>query len=121
MNYEELLAEVREAFMKADVSSVSGHLAYQFNIEGQAEGAFYAEVSEGTLTIEPYEYYDRDVLFTTTAETLLSIINGKRDAVKAFLEGKLKVEGDFDKALKLQEFAHKSDKTKTGKRLNKKK
>lgn len=102
MKYEELVAAVKKQFMKADISSIKGHIAYQFNVEGEAEGVFYAEIKDGILHIEPYEYYDRDVLFTMTADTLLSIASGKLDAVKAFSEGKLKVEGDFDKALKLQ-------------------
>lgn len=104
MTYEQLVDEIREIFMKADVSQITEHIAYQFNIQGDAEGAFYAEVSDGKLRIEPYEYYDRDVLFTTTADTLLKIAKGKMDAVMAFTIGKLKVEGDFGKALMLSQF-----------------
>ena len=105
MTYEELVQEIREIFSKADVSGVQEHLAYQFNIEGEGEGAFYAEVSGGKLSIEPYEYYDRDVLFTTTANTLLKIAKGKMDPVIAFTLGKLKVEGDMGKALMLKNFS----------------
>lgn len=105
MTYEELVQEIREIFSTADVSGVKEHIAYQFNITGEAEGAFYAEISDGKLSIEPYEYYDRDVLFTSTAETLLNIVKGKLNAVHAFTVGKLKVEGNFDKALMLQQFA----------------
>lgn len=108
MTYEELVQEIRETFSTADVSGIKEHIAYQFNIQGEAEGAFYAEISDGKLRIEPYEYYDRDVLFTSTADTLLKIVKGKLNAVHAFTIGKLKVEGDFDKALKLQEFAKKA-------------
>lgn len=84
MTYQELVSEIRGIFMQADVSGIKEHIAYQFNIRGEAEGAFYAEVLEGKLYIEPYEYYDRDVLFTTTADTLLSIATGTMDAVAAF-------------------------------------
>lgn len=105
MTYEELIGEIREIFGKADVSQIKEHIAYQFNIEGEAEGAFYVEVSEGELNIEPFEYYDRDVLFTTSANTLLEIAKGNMDAVIAFTVGKLKVEGNFDKALLLQQFS----------------
>ncbi|WP_343083237.1 SCP2 sterol-binding domain-containing protein [Blautia producta] len=105
MTYQELVSEIRGIFMQADVSGIKEHIAYQFNIRGEAEGAFYAEVLEGKLYIEPYEYYDRDVLFTTTADTLLSIAGGTMDAVAAFTLGKLQVEGSFDKALLLQSFS----------------
>lgn len=104
MNYEELVMKIQELFGKADVSKMKEHIAYQFNIEGEAAGAFYAEVSNGKLTIAPFEYFDRDVLFTTSAETLLQIAEGEADPVEAFTQGKLKVEGNFDKALMLAQF-----------------
>jgi len=100
MTYETLFKEIKSIFSKADVNTIHTHLAYQFNIEG----AFYAEVKNGELYIEPYEYYDRDVLFTCTAKTLLKIAKKKLDPILAFTLGQLKVEGDFDKALMLQKF-----------------
>lgn len=112
MTYQELVSEIRDLFMQADVSGIKEHIAYQFNIRGEAEGAFYAEVSEGKLYIEPYEYFDRDVLFTTTAETLLGIAGGTMDAVAAFTQGKLQVKGSFDKALMLQSFSKQAGKEK---------
>lgn len=102
MTYEEFFAEVKKRFQDADVSNVAEHLAYQFNIVGEASGTFYVEVKEGRLYVEPYEYYDRDVLFTCKAETLRKIAEGKLDPVAAFTLQKLKVEGNFDKALKLK-------------------
>lgn len=104
MTYEELFQEVKTLFQKADVSKIKEHLAFQFNIEGEGEGAFYAEVSDGELSVEPYEYYDRDVLFTMSAQVLLNIAKGKQDPVAAYMTGKLKIDGSIDKALILQKF-----------------
>ena len=104
MTYEELFQMVKDMFSKADVSGIKEHLAYQFNITGEGEGAFYAEVKDGVLSIEPYEYYDRDAIFICSADTLLKIAAGKLDPVFAFTTGKLKVEGSLDKALELQKF-----------------
>ena len=70
MTYAEMFAKVKGMLMDADVSDIHEHLAYQFNITGEAEGIFYAEVKEGQLYVEPYEYFDRDAMFTCTAETL---------------------------------------------------
>lgn len=103
MTYEEFFAEVKEQFQKADVSHVTEHLAYQFNITGEAEGIFYVEVKEGKLYVEPYEYYDRDAVFTAKAETLKKIAAGEQDPVLAVTLQKLKVEGNIDKALKLKD------------------
>ena len=104
MTYEELFQKVKDMFPKADVSGIKEHLAFQFNITGEGEGAFYAEVKDGVLSIEPYEYYDRDAIFICSADTLLKIAAGKLDPVFAFTTGKLKVEGSLDKALELQKF-----------------
>ena len=32
----------------------------EFEIEGEAEGAFYVELLDGKVDVEPFEYYDRD-------------------------------------------------------------
>lgn len=103
MTYDEVFTKFKDMFKDADVSKVKEHLAYQFNITGEGAGAFYAEVKDGKLSIEPYEYFDRDALFICSADNLFKIISGELDPVKAFTFGKLKVEGNIDKALKIKD------------------
>lgn len=103
MTYAEFFTEVKSMFMEADVSDVTEHLAYQFNIEGEAGGIFYVEVKEGKLYVEPYEYFDRDAMFTAKAEVLMKIASGEQDPIMAVTLQKLKVEGNIDKALKLKD------------------
>lgn len=103
MTYEELVKQVKTIAAKADASKIPGHVAFQFNVEGEAEGAFYLEIADGKIHVEPYEYYDRDVLIRCTADTLLKIMDGKLDPVFAFTVQKIKVEGDLGKALLLKE------------------
>lgn len=107
MTYEEIFNKFKKEFKDTDVSNVTEKLAYQFNITGEGEGAFYAEVKDGKLSIEPYEYYDRDAIFICSAKNLFRIISGELDPVKAFTFGKLKVEGDLDKALKIKDLIEK--------------
>ena len=102
MTYAELFSIVIGMLMEADVSTVIDHLGFVFNVTGEAEGIFYAEVKEGKLYVEPYEYYDRDAIFICSAETLFKINEGKLDPVLAVTLGKLKVEGNIDKALYLK-------------------
>ena len=90
--------------MGADVSDIHEHLAFQFNIEDpEAGGAFYVEVKEGVLYVEPYEYYDRDAMFICAPDVLLKIADGEMDPVAAFTAQKLRVEGNIEKALRLKE------------------
>lgn len=103
MTYADIFSEIKEKFMKADVSDIAEHLAYQFNITGEGSGIFYVEVKEGKLYVEPYEYFDRDAMFTCDAETLEKIAAKKLDPVMAVTLQKLKVEGNIEKALRLKE------------------
>lgn len=103
MTYADFFSEIKGKFMGADVSDIMEHLAYQFNIVGEADGIFYVEVKDGVLHVEPYEYFDRDVIFTCSADTLRKLADEKLDPVLAFTIQKLKVEGNFDKALRLKE------------------
>lgn len=105
MTYEELVEKARELFYKADVANIGQHVAYQFNITGEAEGAFYLEITEGEVRIEPYEYYDRDTLFIMTAETLIKIGTGELDPMWAFTQGKIKMDGSIEKALLLKDIS----------------
>ncbi len=104
MTYADLFYEIKGKFMGADVSDIHEHLAFQFNIEDEeAGGAFYVEVKEGVLYVEPYEYYDRDAMFICAPDVLLGIADGTIDPVAAFTEQKLRVEGNIEKALRLKE------------------
>lgn len=104
MTYIELVNEIKEKFMGVDVSDIHEHLAFQFNVEdSEAGGAFYVEVKDGVLYVEPYEYYDRDAIFICTPEVLFKIADGEMDPVAAFMEKKLQVEGSIEKALQLKD------------------
>ena len=104
MTYADFFYEIKGKFMGADVSDIHEHLAFQFNIEDpEAGGAFYVEVKDGVLYVEPYEYYDRDAMFICAPEVLQGIADGEMDPVAAFTAQKLRVEGNIDKALRLKE------------------
>ena len=104
MTYAEFFYEIKNKFMGADLSDITEHLAFQFNIEDEeAGGIFYVEVKDGVLAVEPYEYYDRDAMFTATPDTFMKIAEGKMDPIWAFTVQKLKVEGNIDKALRLKD------------------
>lgn len=102
MTYEEVFEKVKEELMKSDVSNIPGHIAVQVDIVKEGEGAFYIELKDGKLFVEPYEYYDHDVKFTVTAKNFLKLIDGSLNSVVAYTTGKLKIEGDLGKAMEVQ-------------------
>lgn len=108
MKYEELVKALKENCEPADASMIKDHIAIQFNVTGEAAGAFYLEIADGKVHIEPYEYYDRDVLVTVSEENLIEIFEGKLDFVDAFNSGALQAEGNLIKGLALKEVLEKN-------------
>ena len=104
MTYQEMFEKVKAMLSDADASGVGEHLAFQFNVTGEAAGAFYVEVKDGALHVEPYTYNGYDAAFTLSAETLFKITARKLDPILAVTLGKLKVEGNITKALKIKDF-----------------
>ena len=94
MKYEELVELVRQAVKKKKVCKDVGHVAFQFNVEGEAEGIFYLEIKDGKINVEPYDYYDRDAIIVTSADVIMQIIEGKIWKGEACKKGLLKVYGD---------------------------
>ena len=102
MKYEEIVAKVKEMCGSADLKDYKNHLAVEVAIKGEGEGVFYIEAKDGEINVEPYDYHDRDVRFTATADNFLKLASGKLDPVLAFTTGKLKVDGSIEKALEFK-------------------
>ena len=102
MTFETILEKAREMARKADISGID-FLAVQINIEGGESGVFYVEVKDGRISVEPYEYYDRQCRIAISGDDFDRLIRGTLDPRKAYDEGTLRVDGDLDKALKFSE------------------
>lgn len=99
MTYEEIVKKAKQAAKNIDAKTINEHIAIQIDIEGEGEGAFYVEASEGKIAVEPYEYYENDCKIKADAETIIAVLSGKVKAEDAVSDGRLKVEGDAGKAL----------------------
>lgn len=103
MTYEEIVEKVRTIYADADVSQVKEHFAMQVNVTGEGQGAFYVEVADGQLKVEPYDYKDNDVLVTADAAELLKVMQGELDLVAAYTTGRIKAEGNLGKVLQYKD------------------
>ncbi len=96
MRYEELVENVRNATRNIKVSRGVGHVAFQFNVEGEGEGAFYLEIADGKINVEPYEYYDRDMVIVTTADVIMQMLEGSLQPRVAYTRELLRIYGDVE-------------------------
>lgn len=64
---------------------------------GEGSGAFYLEVAQRNICVEPYDYHDRDGLITASAQTLCDIADQNISFLDAYEQGALKYEGNMEK------------------------
>lgn len=76
----------------------------QWNITGTETGVWAFEIVDGVGRLIPGGVENPDTAFTTRDTTWIAIAEGRQDAMRAFMTGKLKVSGDMMLAMKVAEF-----------------
>lgn len=109
MTYQELVEEIRKLYEEVDASEIEEHFAIQININGEAEGALYIEFVDGQIEVQPYEYFDRDLIINTDFETAIDLANGDIEMYDAYAEEKITVWGNLDKAIEIYETIFEKD------------
>ena len=94
MTYKEIVDRVREVFEYADARNVFEHIAIQVNITGESAGIMYIEIAQRQVSVEPYDYYDRDGLVTIDSRVLLDICDKKYTLRSAYKKGMLTYQGN---------------------------
>ena len=106
MKFESVLEKVRNMAANAYVSGAD-FLAVQVNLTDCDPGVFYVEVKDHKVSVEPYDYHDRNCAITMKSDDFNKLISGKLDPIAAFTIGKLKVDGDVGKALEFSKLIKK--------------
>jgi putative sterol carrier protein len=74
----------------------------QFNITGDEGGAWMATIKDGKMEVSEGESGDADMTVITSDRDMLAMVNGELNAVSAFMQGRVRIEGDMSLAMKLQ-------------------
>lgn len=101
MTFELVFSQIKKSLKNADPGVIDGKLAIQITLTGLGGGTFYIEVLNGRLSVEPYDYHDRDAALTISVGDFKKLADKKLDPVEAFNSGKLLVDGNIEKALEL--------------------
>lgn len=72
----------------------------QWQLTDLDPGVWAVEIKDGQARLIPGGVAEPDTTFTTTSELWLAIAEGRQGAMKAFMAGKMKVEGDMTLALR---------------------
>ncbi len=98
----EIIEKARKILSKKDLSDFPHKFAVQINLIGKITGVFYIEVKNGILTVEPYEYNDKDASVNLNKTTLDGILAGKLSIDEALNNSKLIIDGDAESLLNLK-------------------
>ncbi len=94
MTYEQIVSKVRKTFENADAREIFEHVAFEIDIIGEGAGAFYFEVAERAVTVEPYNYYNNDGRIIATADVILQLATCKINMRQAWQQGLFRFEGN---------------------------
>ena len=98
----DIISKARKVLAKRDLSDWPYKFAVQVNLTGRASGVLYVEVLNGKLSVEPYEYNDRDASVNLNKTTLDSILSGKLSIDDALAGKKIIIDGDAEALLQLK-------------------
>jgi len=73
-----------------------------FQISGTEYADWTVSVDDGDLSVSSGAPPNADLTFMVASEDLLSMFNGALNPVAAFMQGRIKVEGDLMQAMRLQ-------------------
>jgi diacylglycerol O-acyltransferase / wax synthase len=74
---------------------------FQFKIKNDANSAWIVDISKFPATVEAGKAEKVDATFTIEEEHILKIASGTLDVQTAFIQGRLKIDGDFDQAMRM--------------------
>ena len=94
MTYEKIFADVQKALAKADTKKFGGEFAFQFNIIGEGEGAFYVAYKNGAVDIQPYDYKENTASVNMSGADIVALAKGTLSLGKAISDGLIEIYGD---------------------------
>lgn len=99
---QEIIEKARKILSKKDLSDMPYKFAVQVNLTGRISGVLYVEVLDGKLSVEPYEYIDRDASVSLNKTALDQILSGKLSIDDALASKKIIIDGDAEALLQLK-------------------
>lgn len=99
LTIETLMSKMPGAFVPEKAPGLNAVI--QFKFTGAEAGDWYAEVKDGAVKVEKGLHPSPKMTLTADSGDYLKIFTGELDGMKAFMEGKLKLSGDLNLAMKL--------------------
>lgn len=99
MTFIKKFESIQKKISAFDASSAKEKIAMQVNmVDEDCGGAFYIEIADGVLKVEPYDYNDRTVMLTLKAADFVALADKKATLEELVALGNITVEGNYEHA-----------------------
>ena len=74
----------------------------QFDLSGEGGGQWYLAIADRKIAVTEGAVAKPTMMFSAAASDYLAIVNGDLNPINAFMQGKVKIQGDMSLALSMQ-------------------
>ncbi|MCG2785427.1 MAG: SCP2 sterol-binding domain-containing protein [Anaerolineae bacterium] len=99
LTIETLMSKMPGAFLPEKAPGLNAVI--QFKFTGEEAGDWYADIKDGKVDVQKGVHATPKMTLTADSGDYVRIFTGELDGMKAFMEGKLKLTGDLNLAMKL--------------------
>ena len=99
LTVSQLMEKMPGAFIPEKAAGLD--VVIQFKFTGEEAGDWFAAIKVGKVTVERGVHEAPKMTLTADSKDYVGIFTGELDPMKAFMEGKLKLAGDLNLAMKL--------------------
>ena len=102
LTVEKLMSKMPEAFIPEKAAGLNAVI--QFNFTGAEPGSWNAAIKDGTVKVEQGVHASPTMTLNADSADYVKIFTGELDPMQAFMQGKLKLQGDLNLAMKMSQF-----------------
>jgi len=99
---EKLMSRMPKAFKPENAQGVDTVL--QYHLTGAEAGDWYVVIKDGQCEVFKGQHENPKMTLTADSQDYVDLFTGKANAMQSFMQGKLKLSGDLNLAMKLPNF-----------------
>lgn len=99
LTIKDLMSKMPGAFLPDKAPGLDAVI--QFKFTGEEPGEWYAAIKDGKVQVEKGEHASPNMTLKADSSDYVKIFTGELDGMQAFMQGKLKLAGDLNLAMKL--------------------